>query len=60
MNRIFLYFAIFIVLFICIAFLNNKTKEKYDKDRPAGPWGDIGTGKPWYSYPYILHNIEYY
>jgi hypothetical protein len=60
MNRIFLYFAIIVLLLICISFLNIKSKENYEKDRPAGPWGDIGTGKPWYMYPYILHNIEYY
>ena len=60
MNRIFLYFAIIILLLICISFLNIKSKENYEKDRPPGPWGDIGTGEPWYMYPYILHNIEYY
>ena len=60
MNRIFLYLAIFIILLTCISILNKNTKENYDKDRPVGPWGNIGTGKPWYDYPYILHNIEYY
>jgi len=24
-----------------------------------GPWGNIGTDRPWYDYPYVLHNIEY-
>jgi len=24
-----------------------------------GPWGTIGTDRPWYEYPYTLHNIEY-
>jgi hypothetical protein len=41
----------------------NKSIEKFnntnDRIQP-GPWGDIGTGQPWYKYPYILHNIEYY
>jgi hypothetical protein len=44
-------------------YLNNKSTEKFNdinNKRPPGPWGDIGTGKPWYNYPYILHNIEYY
>ena len=60
MNRISLYIVILLLLLICIVFLHKKSKEKYDKDRAPGPWGDIGTGKPWYAYPYILHNIEYY
>jgi hypothetical protein len=41
--------------------LTNSIKEKFEEtNRPPGPWGKIGTGKPWYDYPYILHNIEYY
>ena len=44
--------------------IKKYNKEYYDKvendNRPPGPWGKIGTGKPWYDYPYILHNIEYY
>jgi hypothetical protein len=62
MNRIFPYIIIFILLLIFISILTRINKEYYDsiENRPPGPWGKIGTGKPWYDYPYILHNIEYY
>lgn len=61
MNKTFVLYAfIIILLFICVSSLKNKDKEKYENERPPGPWGTIGTGKPWYDYPYILHNIEYY
>jgi hypothetical protein len=63
MNRIFLYIFILILLFFSISLLTTINKEYYDNNennRPPGPWGLIGTGKPWYDYPYILHNIEYY
>jgi hypothetical protein len=60
MNRILLYTFIILILIVLINTLKTKYKENYDKNRPPGPWGNIGTGKPWYSYPYILHNIEYY
>jgi hypothetical protein len=61
MNRILVYTFIILILIVLINTLKKKYKENYDdKNRPPGPWGNIGTGKPWYSYPYILHNIEYY
>jgi hypothetical protein len=63
MNRILPYIIIVILLLVCIFLLNKKSKENYDEtetNRPPGPWGKIGTGKPWYDYPYILHNIEYF
>jgi hypothetical protein len=62
MNRILLYIIVFLLLIILVNNLKKNYKEKYEneKDRPPGPWGNIGTAKPWYSYPYILHNIEYY
>lgn len=53
-----LYISIIIVLIICIMFLKKNVKENYNKSQ-EGPWGNIGTGKPWYNYPYILNNIEY-
>ena len=60
MNRIFSYIVIFILLLIFVSILNKTVKENYDEEnRAPGPWGKIGTGKPWYDYPYILHNIEY-
>ncbi len=43
-------------------------KEKYQAEQSIqsigqtkndGPWGSIGTDRPWYDYPYVLHNIEY-
>ena len=34
--------------------------DNNSENRPPGPWGKLGTGKPWYEYPYILHNIEYF
>jgi len=63
MNNLLVYIFIFILLIILMNYLNNKSTEKFNdinNKRPPGPWGDIGTGKPWYNYPYILHNIEYY
>lgn len=63
MNRIFPYIIIFIFLLVFISILSNTIKEKYEETnekRPPGPWGKIGSGHPWYEYPYILHNIEYY
>ena len=61
MNRILLYIFIFILLLVFISMITKTSKENYDeKNRPPGPWGNIGTGKPWYEYPYTLHNIEYY
>ena len=61
MNRKFPYIFIFIFLLIFISILTNSIKENFEEtNRPPGPWGKIGTGKPWYDYPYILHNIEYY
>lgn len=63
MNRIFPYILIFILLLVLVSILTKINKENYDldeKNRAPGPWGKIGTGKPWYDYPYILHNIEYY
>ena len=60
MNRILLYIFIFILLLIFVSMITKKSKENYDdQNRPPGPWGNIGTGKPWYEYPYALHNIEY-
>lgn len=53
-----LYIVIIILLIFCILFLNKNLKENYDSVE-EGPWGNIGTGKPWYDYPYILNNIEY-
>lgn len=62
MNKILIYIFITILLIVCITNLKSisKSNEKYDNERPPGPWGNIGTGKPWYDYPYILHNIEYF
>lgn len=61
MNRIFPYIFIFIILLVFISILNNSQKENFSEtERPPGPWGKIGTAKPWYDYPYTLHNIEYY
>ena len=65
MNRILPYIFIALLLLICISILTksvNSSNEKYDTEdkRPPGPWGTIGQGQPWYDYPYILHNIEYY
>ena len=54
-----LYIVIIILLIFCILFLFKNVKENYDKVEKGGPWGNIGTGKPWYDYPYILNNIEY-
>jgi len=62
MNRIFPYIIVFIFLLIFITILTKMNREYYDSysnNRPPGPWGNIGTAKPWYEYPYILHNIEY-
>jgi hypothetical protein len=63
-NNILLYIVIIFILFSCTCLLKKYNKEYYDKvendNRPPGPWGKIGTGKPWYDYPYILHNVEYY
>jgi hypothetical protein len=62
-NKILPYIFITILLFICVNMLNKNFKEKYDnnsENRPPGPWGKLGTGKPWYDYPYVLHNIEYF
>ena len=53
------FITIFLLLFICIFFLNKNVKENFNNNIQLGPWGNIGTGKPWYEYPYILHNIEY-
>ena len=53
------YLNIILLLLICIFFLNKNVKENFDSNIQPGPWGVIGTGKPWYNYPYILHNIEY-
>ncbi len=65
MNRIFPYIIVFLFLLIFISILTKINREYYENDknisnRPPGPWGKIGTAKPWYDYPYILHNIEYY
>ena len=64
MNRIFPYIFIIILLLLSLSYLQKLNKEYYDNNylinRPPGPWGQIGTGEPWYKYPYILHNIEYY
>jgi hypothetical protein len=64
MKKCHVYIFIIIILFLCVKSLQIN-KESYenkpqDSQRPPGPWGNIGTGKPWYDYPYILHNIEYY
>lgn len=57
------FITIFLLLLICIFFLNKNVKENvkenFNNNIQPGPWGNIGTGKPWYEYPYILHNIEY-
>lgn len=62
MNNILVYIFIFILLIILMNYLHIKSTERFNNinKRPPGPWGDIGTGQPWYKYPYILHNIEYY
>ena len=65
MNRIFLYIIVFLFLLIFISILTKINREYYETDtinrvKDIGPWGEIGTAKPWYEYPYILHNIEYY
>jgi hypothetical protein len=65
MNRILPYILIILLLIIFVCILKNsvkKSNEKYDSEdkRPPGPWGPIGQGHPWYDYPYILHNIEYF
>jgi|688.fasta_scaffold268856_2 hypothetical protein len=64
-NIILLLILAFIIIINTIYNINHKLykctkKENYNNDkRPPGPWGDIGTGKPWYDYPYTLQNIEY-
>ena len=67
------YFIYIFVFFIILYIIKNlkktqrKGKENY-KDESImskgqtsnnGPWGNIGTDRPWYDYPYVLHNIEY-
>ena len=63
-------FAFFIILYIIKNLKNNtqrKDKENYKVESVMskgqtsnnGPWGNIGTDRPWYDYPYVLHNIEY-
>jgi len=63
-------FAFFIILYIIKNLKNNtqrKDKENYNEQSIMskgqtsnnGPWGKIGTDRPWYDYPYVLHNIEY-
>lgn len=58
------------VFFLMLFFIMKKTnkKEKYEVEQSIqskgqtkndGPWGNIGTDRPWYDYPYILHNIDY-
>lgn len=61
MNKFYVYIFIIVLLLLCVKSLQiNKEKYENESQRPPGPWGTIGTGKPWYDYPYILHNIEYY
>lgn len=69
----FIYVFIFFILFYCIfSILSNSKKNSNNKENYKvesvmskgqtsnnGPWGNIGTDRPWYDYPYILHNIEY-
>lgn len=63
-------FAFFIILYIIKILRDNtqrKRKENYNEKSIMskgqtsnnGPWGPVGTDRPWYDYPYILHNIEY-
>jgi hypothetical protein len=63
----FIYIFVFFAIFFLIMKKQNK-KEKYQAEQSIqsigqtkndGPWGSIGTDRPWYDYPYVLHNIEY-
>ena len=68
--KYFIYIFVFFVILYIIKNLKKtrrKDKENYNEQSIMskgqtsndGPWGNIGTDRPWYEYPYILHNIEY-
>jgi hypothetical protein len=64
---------IFVFFIILLTLFCNKKKQKINKEnykveqsiqnkgqiKNDGPWGSIGTDRPWYDYPYVLNNIEY-
>jgi hypothetical protein len=65
-------FLFFYTILLIINSKKRKDKTRKDKENYTeqsimskgqtsnnGPWGSIGTDRPWYDYPYVLHNIEY-
>lgn len=63
---------LFVIIVLCILHSFSKCSffESYEQDsfsefdnnnkqRPPGPWGDIGTRHSWQDYPYVLNWINY-
>jgi len=67
--KYFIYIFLFFIFLYFVLKINKKkpNKENYKvetvmskgQNSNNGPWGNIGTDRPWYEYPYVLHNIQY-